>query len=488
MTSISVEGSSALIPDSEAGSARIDLDQPPFWPVDEDAPAHSTAQRLDAEPDEASEHGWQSLDYTTVPTHRRAALLKRFELPLLLAVGLGPALLLWSVMDRVFFADAFVETTSALVSSIVLSWYILFQLKDHANARHLSYVLPVNLVVFAGVLATVALLRVPYSGSYFTVGAVFAVAGSFLSAVYARRLVKPHLIVAGGRAAEITLNSQYLPAPSLDDLGRLIETGWREWAIVADLHYPHSERAERLFAQAALAGIPVYHFRQIAEMQSGQVKISHLSENDLGSLIPNISYTSVKRATDIIGALILIPICVPLFALIALLIRLDSSGSAFFIQERMGYQGRTFRMIKFRTMRERRQSQGTIENREDAMTRCDDDRITRIGRLLRKTRIDELPQVFNVLRGEMSIIGPRPEACSLSAWYEAELPFYPYRHIVRPGITGWAQVNQGHVTDVSDVLEKLRFDFYYIKNISLWLDLLIALKTLRVIVHGIGAR
>lgn len=488
MTSISVEGSSALIPDSEDGAARIDLDQPPFWPVDEDAAADSTAPDPDAELDEGSEHGWQSLDYTTVPTHRRAALLKRFELPLLLAVGLGPALLLWSVMDRVFFADAFVETTSALVSSIVLSWYILFQLKDHANARHLSYVLPVNLVVFAGVLATVALLRLPYSGSYFTVGAVFAVAGSFLSAVYARRLVKPHLIVAGGRAAEITLNSQYLPAPSLDDLGRLIETGWREWAIVADLHYPHSERAERLFAQAALAGIPVYHFRQIAEMQSGQVKISHLSENDLGSLIPNISYTSVKRATDIIGALILIPICVPLFAMIALLIRLDSAGSAFFIQERMGYQGRTFRMIKFRTMRERRRSQGTIENREDAMTRCDDDRITRVGRLLRKTRIDELPQVFNVLRGEMSFIGPRPEACSLSAWYEAELPFYPYRHIVRPGITGWAQVNQGHVTDVSDVLEKLRFDFYYIKNISLWLDLLVALKTLRVIVHGIGAR
>jgi len=223
-------------------------------------------------------------------------------------------------------------------------------------------------------------------------------------------------------------------------------------------------------------------------MQSGQVKISHLSENELGSLIPNVSYTSVKRLIDILAALLLIPLCIPIFAILALLIKLDSPGSAFFIQERMGFRGNTFRMIKFRTMRERIKTHGEIEQREDAMTKGEDDRITRIGRFLRKVRIDELPQVFNVLRGDMSFIGPRPEACSLSEWYDAELPFYSYRHIVRPGISGWAQVNQGHVTDVADVLAKLRFDFYYIKNISLWLDLLIALKTLRVIGTGLGAR
>lgn len=406
----------------------------------------------------------------------------------MLAAGLGPALILWAALDRAFFTEAFEETTLVLVSSIVLVWYILFQLKDYANARHLSYVMPVNLVVFAAILSFVALMRIPYSGSYYSAGAISAVAASFLSAVYARRLVKPHLVVAGGRAAEIELNNQYLPAPSLEELERLIGTGWREWAIVADLHHPHSQRAERLFAKAALAGVPVYHFRQIAEMQSGQVKISHLSENDLGSLIPNISYTTIKRITDIIGSLVLIPLCVPLFALVGLLIKLDSPGSAFFVQERMGYQGRTFRMIKFRTMHERGPAEPGLALREDAMTKSDDDRITRIGRVLRVTRFDELPQIFNVLRGQMSFIGPRPEACQLSAWYEAELPFYPYRHIVRPGITGWAQVNQGHVTDVADVLDKLRFDFYYVKNISLWLDLLVALKTIRVIVHGIGAR
>ena len=118
----------------------------------------------------------------------------------------------------------------------------------------------------------------------------------------------------------------------------------------------------------------------------------------------------------------------------------------------------------------------------------DDERITRFGAFLRKYRIDELPQVINILRGEMSWIGPRPEALPLSQWYQEELPFYSYRHVVRPGITGWAQVNQGHVTSSDQVLEKLHYDFFYIKNLSIWLDLLIVLKTIRVVLLGTGAK
>ena len=420
--------------------------------------------------------------------HRNAKLFHQFELPLVLAGAFVPAIALWSALDRALFAGAFAESSVALAISISVAWYILARLKDHANARHLSYVLPVNMLVFTGILTLVSLLRIPYSGSYYATGAACAVMTSFLLAVYGRRLFRPHVVVSGGRAMEIALGGHFLAAPPLDDLERLIESGWRDWAIVADLHYPHSERGERLFAKAALAGIPVYHYRQIAEMQSGQVKIAHLSENDLGSLLPNVSYASAKRFIDVIAALALIPFCLPLFAVLAILIRLDSPGPAFFIQERMGFRGETFRMIKFRSMRPRDPVTEKLAGRDDAMTKNDDDRITRIGRFIRKTRLDELPQVLNVLRGEMSFIGPRPEARSLSEWYEAELPFYSYRHIVRPGITGWAQVNQGHVTDVSDVLGKLRYDFYYIKNISLWLDVLIALKTLRVIATGIGAK
>jgi lipopolysaccharide/colanic/teichoic acid biosynthesis glycosyltransferase len=122
------------------------------------------------------------------------------------------------------------------------------------------------------------------------------------------------------------------------------------------------------------------------------------------------------------------------------------------------------------------------------MTRADDPRVTALGRWLRRTRIDELPQVINVLRGEMSWIGPRPEALELSRWYEAELPFYRYRHVVRPGISGWAQVSQGHVADLDNVLKKLNFDFFYISRFSLWLDVLIILRTIKTMLTGFGSR
>ncbi|WP_197409536.1 exopolysaccharide biosynthesis polyprenyl glycosylphosphotransferase [Erythrobacter sp. YT30] len=295
-------------------------------------------------------------------------------------------------------------------------------------------------------------------------------------------------MIPGGRSDEIQLTQQFIPAPDVHEMQSLVEADRIDGAIIADLHYDHPDEWERLFARAALRGIPVYHYRQIAETQSGQVKIDHLSENDLGSLIPNVPYMTTKRAVDIISSLVMIPILLIPFAIIALAIKLDSPGKAIFIQERMGFRGETFRMIKFRTMRERRVEDEETAQRNDAMTQADDARITRLGRFMRHTRIDELPQIFNVLKGEMSWIGPRPEAESLSRWYESELPFYSYRHIVRPGITGWAQVNQGHVVDVEDVNAKLRYDFYYVKNISMWLDFLIVLKTARVILTGSGAK
>jgi len=122
------------------------------------------------------------------------------------------------------------------------------------------------------------------------------------------------------------------------------------------------------------------------------------------------------------------------------------------------------------------------------MTQVNDTRITRLGAFLRRTRLDELPQLINVVRGEMSLIGPRPEAAELTSWYEQEIPFYHYRHIIKPGITGWAQINQGHVTAVAQIREKLHLDFYYVKNFSFWLDMLIVIRTLQTMVSGSGAR
>ena len=122
------------------------------------------------------------------------------------------------------------------------------------------------------------------------------------------------------------------------------------------------------------------------------------------------------------------------------------------------------------------------------MTKNDDDRITAVGGLLRTLRLDELPQIINILRWEMSWIGPRPEAEVLSVWYTSEIPFYRYRHVVKPGISGWAQVNQGHVAEVNEVHRKLQYDFYYIKYFSPWLDVLIFFRTIKTMLTGFGSR
>jgi lipopolysaccharide/colanic/teichoic acid biosynthesis glycosyltransferase len=257
-------------------------------------------------------------------------------------------------------------------------------------------------------------------------------------------------------------------------------------AIVADLHADIPEEWQRFLADEALAGTLVMHVKQVQESLTGRVAIDHLSENNFGSLIPGFVYAKVKRLADAIAALIMLPLVAPFMALIGIAIRLDSSGPVLFRQRRVGFRGRVFTMYKFRSMTDR---PDTIEDpRAEAVTRSEDDRVTRIGRILRRYRIDELPQIINVLKGEMSWIGPRPEAVALSDWYERELPFYRYRHIVRPGITGWAQVTQGHVADVDDVLWKLHYDFYYIKNFSFWVDVLIIARTIRTIFTGFGAR
>ena len=257
-------------------------------------------------------------------------------------------------------------------------------------------------------------------------------------------------------------------------------------AIVADLRADLSDDWERFLADRALEGTLVMHFKQVEESLTGRVAIEHLSENNFGSLIPGIVYNRVKRVGDLVFALLSLPILAPLLLILGLLVRLDSRGPALFRQPRMGFRGHVFTMYKFRTMHV---GQGVeADPKLAAMTQDADARVTRIGRFLRRYRLDELPQAINIIKGEMSWIGPRPEAVPLSMWYESELPFYRYRHIVRPGITGWAQVKQGHVAEVDEVLSKLHYDFYYIKNFSFWLDLLIVAGTIRTVLNGFGAR
>ncbi len=179
------------------------------------------------------------------------------------------------------------------------------------------------------------------------------------------------------------------------------------------------------------------------------------------------------------------PFVAAVLCLAAIAIKLDDGGKVFFVQERTGHKGKLFKMIKIRTMTDKM----LVEDKTEAARTVDNDaRITRVGKVIRISRIDELPQIFNILMGQMSWIGPRPNAVSLSAWYRAEFSQYDLRYVVPPGITGWAQVNQGHVSTVNEEREKVAYDLFYAKNVSFALDLLIVFKTFGVVFSGRGAK
>jgi lipopolysaccharide/colanic/teichoic acid biosynthesis glycosyltransferase len=250
--------------------------------------------------------------------------------------------------------------------------------------------------------------------------------------------------------------------------------------IVFDKERPCPPGWERVLSRAVLRHVPVYELSQLREMITGRVRLKSHPEQVFGNLMPSQPYLRVKRAIDTAVALPVLMLLAPVLALICLAIRWESPGSPIFRQVRIGYQGRRFTCYKLRTMR--------AEVDGPAYTRETDPRITRLGRHLRKWRIDELPQLLNIVRGEMSWIGPRPEAVELSKSYSRAIPYYAYRHAVRPGISGWAAMHQGNVATTDAATVKLEYDFYYLKYFSIWLDFLIVLMTVRTVVTGFGHR
>jgi len=190
-----------------------------------------------------------------------------------------------------------------------------------------------------------------------------------------------------------------------------------------------------------------------------------------------------KRAFDLVVATLLLLPALPLMLLASVAIFIESPGAVIYRQERVGRRGKRFTLLKFRSMTRDAEKDG-----KPAWAAVNDHRITRVGRFLRKTRIDELPQLINVLRGEMSVVGPRPERPEFVAMLSEQVPFYAIRHSVKPGITGWAQVRYSYVATIEDSVKKLEYDIYYVKNHSMLLDALILLETIRVVLLGEGAR
>jgi exopolysaccharide biosynthesis polyprenyl glycosylphosphotransferase len=238
-----------------------------------------------------------------------------------------------------------------------------------------------------------------------------------------------------------------------------------------------------LLAYVHFRHIPVYTLESFYESQWKQVPVQCIDSwwafARESVLARNSIYDQVKRLCDFLAAFVALLILSPFLLIVGALIKLESSGPAIYRQPRIGRDGRLFTILKFRTMRVGSDA-GCI------YTAKKDPRITRLGFFLRRTRIDEFPQLWNVLRGDMSVIGPRAEWVRCVERYQCHIPFYSYRHFVRPGITGWAQVNYPYGENDADALEKLKFDLYYIRHCSLSLDIAIILKTFQIVLLAKG--
>lgn len=368
------------------------------------------------------------------------------------------------------------------VAAIIFAAWLLRSITTYPGVEKSAYVLPAFTLSFTLLLLVLLISRLEYNRTLLL--ASYAISVGWYLTILSRLQRQARLrigVLPFGDSARlraipgvdwVTIDAPDTPVAGLD-------------AVTVDLRIDIPAEWDRRLADYALEGMPVYHTKHLSESLTGRVELEHLSENNFGSLAPGSAFMTVKSIIDWLVAVIVgLVLLGPLLG-VALAVRLSSPGPALFRQRRVGYKGRLFTVYKFRTMTH---GAAAPDARSAAMTQADDARVTRLGRVLRTTRIDELPQVINVLKGEMSWIGPRPEAEVLSRWYEAELPFYRYRHIVRPGITGWAQVSQGHVSELGEVRSKLHYDFYYIKHYSSWIDLLIIVRTIHTMMTGFGSR
>lgn len=364
------------------------------------------------------------------------------------------------------------------VATFISARFMAFVIRS-SLARTYGYGIAINVFVFSLLAVVVALLRLDYLRLELVINCLVSTVFITGFAYWAetQRSFEFHCL-----SEETRERFQKLPSVRIKVLKPTETVGWRESSgIIVDFTKPLSSKQKKVLGLSALNGVRTFDEAEIMEKLEGAIPATQVAQ--IVKVTPDQLgfYHFLKRALDVTAAIVLLPVFLGVILIAVLAIKIDDGGPVFFRQDRIGYKGRKFSVWKLRTMREE-PALGSL------YTLPNDPRITRVGTLLRRTRVDEFPQIFNVLKGEMSWIGPRPESAPLAEWYGDEIDLYEFRHIVRPGITGWAAIRQGNVGAVDAAKQKLYYDFFYIKNYSLELDLLIAMKTMKIIFSGFGAK
>ncbi|MGB5628354.1 MAG: TIGR03013 family XrtA/PEP-CTERM system glycosyltransferase, partial [Woeseiaceae bacterium] len=316
-------------------------------------------------------------------------------------------------------------------------------------------------------------------------------AGSRASAIYDLRRKADRrgfkivgIVPAHGDSQVIRVSDQHVVGEDIESLVKELNAD----EVVIAMDDRRGNLPVRSLLNCRLAGVQVIDLIEFLERESGKIRIDLVSPGWLifssGFRISKLR-RATKRLVDLFMGASIAVVSLPVMALITLAIKIEDGLSApvLYRQVRVGYRGRNFSVLKFRSMREDAEADG-----EAVWAEVNDSRITRVGNVLRKLRLDELPQVFNVVRGEMSIVGPRPERPEFVSELAEAIPYYAERHAVLPGVTGWAQINYPYGSTERDAAEKLQYDLYYVKNHNVFLDLMIILQTVEVVLWGKGSR
>ena len=374
--------------------------------------------------------------------------------------------------QRIMFMLSFPIT---YLTSLIITQYLLRMPKFD----YLNRIFAINIVAYSFLGLTLSALRLPlvsrevFLSEFLISATLLIIRYKLLHRYFPRRIA----VLADSPLEPFQLHPAInaVQADATDLVSRHFD------GVVTNLRDEIDPTTTELFAKLAQQRLTTYDTDSFIEVLWGRIPLGNLTAIEIKTFTPPDLYIRIKRVTELVLILCLLPLLTIVCILIAIAIKIDSSGPVIYKQERTGFRGEKFVMWKFRSM-------VVDKTREVRFADKHDKRITLVGRILRRVRLDELPQLWNVIRGDMSLIGPRPEQPQFTERFNHLIPFYGYRHTIRPGITGWAQVMYGYAASEAQTRAKLEFDFYYIKHMSAWLDVVILVKTLRTIIIGSGAR